>query len=40
MPQSSLQKAVDVLLEKDFITEENGVYKVLDPIWGSYFKTF
>jgi uncharacterized protein len=40
MPQSSIQKAVAALLEKGFIIEENGVYKVLDPILISYFSMF
>jgi len=38
MSQSSVQRAVNILLEKDFIVEKNGIYSVLDPIWMGYFK--
>ena len=38
MSQSSVQRAVNVLLEKDFVVEKNGVYSVLDPILIGYFK--
>jgi hypothetical protein len=40
MSQSSVQKAIDILLEKDFVIEENNVYRVLDPTFISYFKMF
>lgn len=40
MSQSSVQKAAAVLLEKGWLVEEDGVYKVLDPLLISYFKMF
>ncbi|MCL5261136.1 MAG: hypothetical protein M1561_05630 [Gammaproteobacteria bacterium] len=40
LSQSSIQKAIDALLEKDFVIEENGAYKALDPTIISYFKMF
>lgn len=40
MSQSSVQKAIDVLLEKDFVVECDGIYKALDAILISYFKMF
>ena len=40
MSQSSVQKAIEVLLEKNFVIEEENVYRVLDPIFFSYFKMF
>jgi hypothetical protein len=40
MSQSSVQKAIKVLLEKDFVIEEENIYRVLDPIFISYFKMF
>lgn len=38
--QASVQRSIAVLLERDFIIEENGVYKILDPTIVSYFKIF
>lgn len=38
MSQSSVQRAVNILLEKDFVVEKNGIYSVLDPILIGYFK--
>lgn len=40
MSQSSVQKAIEILLEKDFVIEKENVYLVLDPIFISYFKMF
>lgn len=40
MSQSSVQKALAVLLEKDFITEVEGVFGALDPTIVSYVKMF
>jgi AAA+ ATPase superfamily predicted ATPase len=40
MSQSSVQKAIEILLEKDFVIEEKNVYRVLDPIFISYFRMF
>lgn len=40
MSQSSVQKSIAVLLEKDFVIEESGIYKVLDVILISYFRMF
>jgi hypothetical protein len=40
MSQSSVQKSIAALLEKSFVTEDAGVYKVLDPIWAGYFDLF
>lgn len=40
MSQSSVQKAIEILLEKDFVIEEEGTYRVLDAILVSYFRMF
>ena len=40
MSQSSVQRAIIELLNKDHVIEKDGVYRVLDPIWASYFKIF
>jgi len=40
MSQSSVQSAMNILLEKDFVIEKNSVYKVLDALLISYFKMF
>ena len=40
MSQSSVQKAIEVLLEKDFVIENNCIYKILDAILISYFRMF
>lgn len=40
MPQSSVQKAIEILLEKDLVVEEEGIYHVRDPILVGYFKMF
>jgi len=40
MSQSSVQKALEVLLDKAFIVEDDHVYRVLDPVLISYFKMF
>lgn len=38
--QSSVQKAINILLEKDFVAEKDGIYSVLDPTIISYFEMF
>lgn len=38
MSQSSVQRAVNILLEKEFVIEKNEIYYVLDPILTAYFK--
>lgn len=40
MSQSSVQRAIKELLNKDYVIEKERFYKVLDPIWASYFKIF
>ena len=40
MSQSSVQKAINILLEKDFVVEKGGIYGVLDPKFISYFRIF
>jgi len=37
LSQSSVQKAVEALLDKGFITNEDGLHKVLDPTIKAYF---
>lgn len=40
MSQSSVQKAIEILLEKSFVIEDNRIYHVLDPLIKSYFTIY
>lgn len=40
LPQSSVQRAIEVLLDKDLVYEEEGHYQVLDPALKYYLKHF